>query len=405
VQLHFDQLARKSDSRILLVVLDGLGGLPRGDRTELEAAATPNLDRQARHSALGCLIPVEQGITPGSGPAHVSLFGYDPVEFQVGRGVLECLGVGLDPGPKDLCARANFANISGGVIADRRAKKENQRMATALCQELCAGLQKAIPCIGDVKVVIRSGEEHRFAVMFQGPGLGEKGLNDSDPGHEHEAPEEVKSSEPDAQKSARLANEFIRLCGERLAGRAQANGVLLRGLGLAPVWPSMAERFKLKPACIAAYPMYRGLARLVGMSILPAGSTWESGVETLALHKSEHDFFFLHLKELDKAGEDGDFDRKVELIERFDEEILPQLLGLGFDVLCITGDHSTPAVMRSHSWHYVPVMLHSGYVRPQVSVDHFGERDCLAGSLGRLYSKQLMAVLLAHAGKLGKFGA
>lgn len=405
MQRVFDSLARKTPSKILLVVLDGLGGIPVDGSTELAAAATPNMDRQARVSALGRLVPVEEGITPGSGPAHVALFGYDPLEFQVGRGVLECLGVGLDPSPEDLCARGNFANVRGGVVTDRRARKDGERMSTGLCRELCSRLQNAIPGIGDVEVVIRSGEEHRFAVLFRGAGLGSAGLPDTDPGDVGRSALLITAGAPESEKAAGLVNEFVRRSAEELAGRDQGNYVLLRGLGSLPKWPSMQDRFQLDPVCVAAYPMYRGLARLVGMAITEVDTTWEGLLDGVRRAMKDHDFVFLHLKETDKAGEDGDFHRKVEFIERFDEELFPRLLALGFDVFCLTGDHSTPAAMASHSWHHVPVMLSSRFARPNTRADHFDEKDCIWGSLGVLYSKQLMGLLLAHGQKLVKFGA
>ncbi len=399
-----EQLAQRTDSRILLVVLDGLGGLPRSGRTELEAAWTPHLDRLALSSELGLLIPVEPGITPGSGPAHLGLFGYEPQQFQVGRGVIEALGSGLEVGSDDLCGRANFCTIApDGSIADRRAG----RISTELCTELCRLLQSSIAEIDGVEVTIRPGKEHRFVVVFRGSGLGQ-GLTDSDPQHEGIPPlpvQAVDSSDNAASRSAAIVNSFIEKCRKVLGSRQQANGVLVRGLAKPPVIPSLQQRFGLNPACIASYPMYRGLARLVGMRVLPVGESWDEEVETLARHRSEHDFFFLHLKETDRAGEDGDFDAKQELIERFDEEILPRLLDMAFDVLCITGDHSTPAELGGHSWHPVPVLIHSSWCRPQQSVEQFGERACLRGTLGQMPARWLMNFLLAHARKLAKFGA
>jgi 2,3-bisphosphoglycerate-independent phosphoglycerate mutase len=396
-----DSLAVRSDSKILLVVLDGLGGLPRSGKTELESAWNPNLNNLASYSGLGLLTPIEAGITPGSGPAHLALFGYDPVQYQVGRGVLEALGVGLDVAAGDLCCRANFATLAkDGTVADRRAGRVATDKSTALCRKL----QAAVPSIEDVEVIVRPGREHRFVVVFRGPGL-EDGLSESDPLHGAERPLEVLPLVAGAAKSARVANEFIRQAAAALAGEPAANFVLLRGLARLPAIPTMRERFRLNPACVASYPMYRGLAKLVGMTVLDAGETWDSEVEAVRRHKPEHDFFFLHFKELDKAGEDGDFDRKQELIERFDEEIVPQLLELKFDVLCITGDHSTPAVMRGHSWHPVPLLISSRFCRPHQRIDEFGERACAEGNIGNIHSKMLMNVLLAHALKLAKFGA
>ncbi|MBN2465254.1 2,3-bisphosphoglycerate-independent phosphoglycerate mutase [candidate division WOR-3 bacterium] len=397
-----ESLATRNDKKILLVVLDGLGGLPRKGKTELEAASIPNLNKLALKAGLGLLVPVDIGITPGSGPAHLALFGYDPVKYDVGRGVLEALGIGLHPAPSDLCARANFATLAkDGTLKDRRAG----RIPTEFCAELCAKLQVAIPAVEDTGVVVRPGIGHRFVVVFQGPGL-VGGLTDSDPQQDGLKPLAVASDDPKAAKSVRLANRFVELAAAALKDQDRANFVLLRGLAQPPSIPSMRDRFKLTPACIAAYPMYRGLAKLVGMDVLETGSTWESEVSTLSEHwQGEHDFFFLHLKETDKAGEDGDFDAKQELLEQFDDEVLPRLLKLKPDVLCVTGDHSTPAAKAGHSWHEVPLLLASPYVRASDTRDEFGERACGRGTLGRIDSVKLMNLLLANSLKLKKFGA
>jgi 2,3-bisphosphoglycerate-independent phosphoglycerate mutase len=397
-----ESLAVKNDKKILLVVLDGLGGLARNGKTELESASIPHLNKLSGKAGLGLLTPVDVGITPGSGPAHLALFGYDPIKYDVGRGVLEALGIGLHPQPFDLCARANFATLApDGTIGDRRAG----RIPDDLCVSLCARLQAKIPTIEDAKVIVRPGIGHRFVVVFQGQGL-VGGLADSDPQQDGLKPLPVASPAPAAAKSVRVANRFIDLAAAALKDQDKANFVLLRGFALPPSIPSMCDRFKLMPACIAAYPMYRGLAKLVGMEVLETGSTWESEVETLSKHwDGGHDFFFLHLKETDKAGEDGDFETKQALIEQFDEEVLPQLQLLKPDVLCITGDHSTPALKAGHSWHEIPVLLASPYVRPSDTREEFGERACGRGTIGRIDSVKLINLLLANSLKLKKFGA
>ncbi len=396
-----EQLATKGTSRILLVVLDGLGGLPQEDKTELEAAAIPNLDRLAKQSTLGLLVPVEPGVTPGSGPAHLALFGYDPVKYQVGRGVLEALGVGLDVRRGDLCCRANFAYVGpDGKIKDRRAG----RISTESSAKLCARLADQVGKIEGVEVIVKPGKEHRFAVVFRGEGLAD-GLTDSDPGHDGLPPVDVRPLKPEADKSARIVNAFVAKCAEVLASEPLANWVLLRGLASIPAIPTFLERYRLNAACVAVYPMYRGLARLVGMEVLDSRGTWDDEVAVLSRHAQDYDFYYLHFKETDMAGEDGDFDAKVELLERFDEEIVPRLVSIGFDVLCITGDHSTPAVLKGHSWHPVPVLIWSKYARPQILSGGFSERACNQGSLGRLRSRELMTVLLAHSLRLAKYGA
>jgi 2,3-bisphosphoglycerate-independent phosphoglycerate mutase len=394
-------LAVPADTTILLVVIDGLGGIPRENKTELETAWIPNLDRLAARSSLGLCMPIELGITPGSGPAHLALFGYDPIEYQVGRGVLEALGVGLEVKPGDVCARANFATVDAdGKVTDRRAGRINSDVAVDLCKRL----QSGIPSVEDVEVIVRPGREHRFVVVFRGPGLRD-GVTDSDPLAVGSAPLAVDSLRTGTEKTARIANAFLERATTLLVDQPRANAVLLRGLAERPNLPVMTERFKIRPACVAPYPMYRGIARLVGMEVLDVGDDWLEEIEVVRRNKDRFDYFYVHFKETDKAGEDGDFDAKVELIERFDEEIMPQITGLGFDVVCITGDHSTPAVMSKHSWHSVPFLINSHYVRPQVRIEEFGERACTRGNLGYLKARQAMTLMLAHAQRLRKFGA
>ncbi|MEO0021135.1 MAG: 2,3-bisphosphoglycerate-independent phosphoglycerate mutase [candidate division WOR-3 bacterium] len=394
-----------NDKKIVLVILDGLGGLPLKDKTELETAWVPNLDQLAVKSALGKMVPIARGVTPGSGAAHLAIFGYDPVQYPVGRGVLEALGCGLNPGAEDLCARANFATVDeNGVITDRRAKENGERMRDQECAELCELLQEEIAEIDGVKVTIVPGKGHRFVVMFSGPGLAD-GLSDSDPGKEGKAPLPVQALKPEAARSAQVANRFIELAAGVLKGRKRANYVLLRGLALPPRLPNFQERYQLRAAAIAAYPMYRGLARLVGMRVLPCGETWESEIETLEKNYAHYDFFYIHFKEFDQAGEDGDFERKVELLEQFDERIVPRLVKLNPDVLCITGDHSTPAVLKGHSWHTVPLLIHSPWVRVHSYAEEFGERACIRGSIGLIFGVEIMPLLMANAQRFGKFGA
>ena len=397
-------LARKTDSKILLVVIDGVGDLPVEGKTPLEAARTPNLDGLARESALGLMDPIARGISPGSGPGHLALFGYDPLEYEVGRGVLEALGIGLELEPEDVAARGNFATVDEqGLLTDRRAG----RIPTELNRKLCEKLGQQIKKIEDVGVQIEPVMDHRFALIFRGEGLGEE-VADTDPQQTGLKP---KPAEPLAQseaaaKTARIANEFVARAMEILKDEHPANAVLLRGFGKLPEIPKMQELYKLTPAVIAGYPMYRGVARLVGMQILPLELGDERLEEKLRLLRDNwegYDFFFLHIKRTDSAGEDGNFSRKVELIEEFDAH-LPRILELNPDVLAITADHSTPVPLRSHSWHPVPLLLRSRYVLPDEG-RRFTERECLRGSLGRFCAVELMPQLLAHALKLKRFGA
>jgi len=387
-----------NDQKILLIVIDGLGGSPKNGKTELETAKTPNLDNLAKKASLGLSMPIGPGITPGSAPAHLALFGYDPIETQIGRGLLEALGVGLEVTPKDLCVRANFATIDdNGIVTDRRAG----RISTDENMRLCAKLTKTIKNIEDIEVIIKPGKEHRIAIMFRGDGLGAE-LTDSDPLHEGKKPIEISALSPRSSKSAKIVNSFLNWAKNVVNDEPKANFILLRGFAQYPDIESMASRYKIKPACVATYPMYKGIAQLVGMKVLPTGETWNDEIEAVHEHMANFDFFYLHFKELDKMGEDGNFEGKVKLIEDLDKEI-PKIIGLNFNVVCITGDHSTPAVLKSHSWHPNPLLLYSATCRAS-GIKEFSERSCAGGGLGVFPATDVMSLLLAHALKLKKFG-
>jgi 2,3-bisphosphoglycerate-independent phosphoglycerate mutase len=386
---------------IVLLVLDGVGDVRHpdfGDRTPLEAAHKPNLDRLAAGSALGRIIPVDYGITPGSGPAHLGLFGYDPREVEIGRGVLEALGLDVAVEHGDVCARANFCTMKGDIVADRRAG----RPADHVSAQAVALLQKEIPRIEDVQVMLRPGKSHRFAVVFRGPGLAE-GVNDTDP-HENGNPlHQPKAQRPEAEKTARIIMAFQDKALKVLAGHAPLNGLLVRGVSERPKLPTLQERFRLRPACIATYPMYRGLAKLAGMTVLATGQTVEDEFRAYVKSKSDYDFAFIHVKGTDAAGEDGDFDAKVAAIEEVDAA-LPILLEVLPDVLAVTGDHSTPCCMKLHSWHPVPLLLHSQRCDAG-GRNSFTEHSCTHGPLGIFHSMYLMPLMLANAGVLDKYGA
>jgi len=387
-------------SRIVMIVLDGLGGLPRepGGPTELESARTPHLDALAARSELGLTVPVAPGITPGSGPGHLALFGYDPVQHAIGRGGLEALGVDIELGPSDLAARGNFCSVDrAGVLTDRRAG----RIPTELNQELC-GLLRTIRVEGS-EFILKTVKEHRFAFVARGPGL-DDALTETDPQRTGVAVPPVRAVQPGSEKAARVVNRFIEQARLKLAERRPANMILLRGFAAAPVLPTFQERYALHAAAIAVQGMYRGVARLVGMQVLAlAGDTLSDEFDALEARWAEFDFFYLHVKRTDTAGEQGDFDGKVRAIEDVDAQ-LPRVLALDPDVVIIGGDHSSPAVLRSHSWHPVPLMLYSRYARSGGSVE-FGERACARGSLGRLPATDVMPLALAHAGRIAKYGA
>jgi 2,3-bisphosphoglycerate-independent phosphoglycerate mutase len=392
-------LVVRNASKIVLAVADGLGGLPveRGGPTELEAAATPNLDALVKDNVCGLSLPVRPGITPGSGPGHLGLFGYDPLRYQIGRGVLEALGIDFDLGPTDVAARGNFCTVDAdGKITDRRAGRIANEPALAVVAKL---KQIRIP---GAEVFVEHVREYRFVVVLRGDPAGAE-VADTDPGREGVRPLAPKAANSESEPTARLLGQFIAAAAKILKDEPQANMVTLRGIARRPPVPSMAEVYGLKAAALAVYPMYRGLARLVGMTILDAGQSWAEQVKALRRHWRDFDFFFLHYKYTDAAGEDGDFPRKVARIEEFDAQF-PSIVELGPDVLIVTGDHSTPAALRSHSWHPVPVLLASSACLPDL-VERFGERPCRAGGLGQFEAKYLLPLALAHAGRLAKFGA
>ena len=393
-------LAIKTESKIVLLVADGIGDLPsENNKTVLERAFIPNLDKLASKSVCGLTDPISCGITPGSGPAHLSLFGYDPIKYQIGRGVLEALGIGMELTSRDLACRGNFATLDKeGIITDRRAG----RIATELNEKLCKLMQDKINQIGEVKTIIKPGKEHRFVVVFRGDGL-EDALSDADP---QKVGEKIKFAEPldsKAKKSVETVNEFIKQATEVLKAHHPANTVLLRGFAKYPGLPTMKELFKLTPAAIATYPMYKGLAKLVGMDILETGESLSDEFKTLQDNFSRYDFFYLHIKKTDSYGEDGNFEQKVKVIEEVDKYI-PEVLALKSDVLVVTGDHSTPALMKGHSWHPNPFMLFSKYIRVD-EAEQFNEKECVKGGLGRFSAVDVLPLMMANALKLQKFGA
>jgi 2,3-bisphosphoglycerate-independent phosphoglycerate mutase len=405
VNTEFESLVLRNETKIVLLVLDGLGDLPHpahGGRTPLEAARTPNLDTLARASALGRLTPVAPGITPGSGPGHLGLFGYDPLTHLVGRGVLEALGAAIDLQHGDVAARANFCTIDvNGVVTDRRAG----RIPTDVCARLVDTLRAGARRIEDVEIVLQAGKGHRFVAVLRGPGLG-GAVSDADPHKEGKRVPQAHALEPGAanEKTARVVNAFVSRAADVLKPEHPANGVLMRGLSERPRFEGYRERFKLRAAAIAAYPMYRGVASLAGMDLfVPSGEGAAEAFAVAAQQWASHDYLFIHVKGTDMAGEDGDFDAKVRVIEAVDQA-LPQLTALAPDVLCVTGDHSTPVPMRGHSWHPVPVMVYSRVCGPDAHT-RFHETTCRTGSLGDLASRDLIAVLLANAGRLDKYGA
>jgi len=395
-------IIRKNEKKILLMVLDGLGGLPdiSTGKTELETAIIPNLNNFAKRGSCGLTIPIAAGITPGSGPAHLALFGYDPVEYQIGRGVLEALGIGMKLGKEDLAIRGNFATIDEKrVVTDRRAG----RISTEENAKLVSMLQAEIPEIKGIRCTIRTVKEHRLAIVFSGNGLSPE-LSENDPEKEGLPLRKIEVLKPEADFTGQVIAEFLTRVEALLAKiDSKAKTILLRGFSRQPEIPGFEEKYKLKAACIASYPMYKGLSRLVGMDVIENLSSFEEQVNTLLKLYDRYDFFFVHYKKTDSSGEDGNFRKKVFALEEFDR-LFEKISNLQFEAVAVTGDHSTPSLLKSHSWHPVPIAI----VSPNMfsdDVDRFTERSCARGMLGIFPATNVMYLLLGASLKLNKFGA
>ena len=396
-----DTLAIKNKSKIIFLIMDGLGGLPKpgGHKTELETARTPHLDALAKKSVCGLLDPVGYGITPGSGPAHFSLFGYDPVKNNIGRGILEGAGIDFPMTDRDLLVRINFATVDkNGLVVDRRAGRIDNETNRRVCRKL----QDHVRLDKGVEVMFESVREHRALLVLRGDGLREE-IAETDPQKTNMLPISPRALIPAAEPTAALFSEIVDQARKVLFDEARANMILLRGYARYRRYPSIEERFGLNALAIASYPMYRGIARLLGMDIAMPTDSIRAEVDSLRDNYTKYDFFFMHVKPTDSRGEDGNFEAKVKVIEEVDT-LIPLVTGLKPDVLVVTGDHSTPAVLASHSWHPVPVLLAAETCRPD-RVERFGERDCSQGGLGRIPMVYLMGLALAHAKRLEKFGA
>ncbi len=394
-------LREPAKTKIVFLVADGLGGLPiePGGKTELETARTPNLDALAAEGTVGLSTPVAPGITPGSGPGHLGLFGFDPLKHDIGRGVLEALGINVEVGPNDVAIRGNFCTIDAdGRVTDRRAG----RIPTETCEALVAKLRAGVKVEG-VETLIEAVREYRLVVRFRGEGLGDN-VADTDPLSTGLHTLEPKAGDAASEKTAKIAAEFLRQAKLVLKDESPANFLMLRGFASFPKIATMEEAYGLNAVAIAVYPMYRGLARLVGMTVVEPGKTLADQFEVAKANWEKYDFFFIHYKYTDSTGEDGNFAKKVEMIEALDAEI-PKLRALNPDVLIVTGDHSTPSRMKSHSFHPVPTLLWAPATSRPDLVTTFGERPALQGGLGQFLAKDLMPLALAHANRLQKFGA
>jgi 2,3-bisphosphoglycerate-independent phosphoglycerate mutase len=393
------ELKVKNTTKIVLYVADGLGGLPQepGGLTELETANTPNLDALARRGVCGGSIPVLPGISPGSGPGHLGLFGYDPLQYLIGRGALEATGIGFELREGDVAIRANFCTVdSSGNITDRRAGRIPTEESAPLARKL---REVKIP---GIELFVEPVKEHRFVVVFRGAGL-HGNVHDTDPQRTGVPPREPVATDNDSTKTVQVAKQFVEQARKLLAGQSKANCLTLRGFSGKPKLPSYEEVYGLRAAAIAVYPMYKGLARLVGMDIIGNAQTLDEQMTILEQNWSQYDFFFIHFKYTDSTGEDGNFAAKVKRTEEFDAAV-PRIVALQPDVLVVTGDHSTPSMLASHSWHPVPTLLVSKFCRTD-GCQKFGEAECLRGGLGQFEAKYLMTLALANAGRLAKYGA
>jgi 2,3-bisphosphoglycerate-independent phosphoglycerate mutase len=393
------RLHRQNNSKIVMMVADGLGGLPMeaGGPTELEAAATPNLDALASRGVQGGSIPVLPGISPGSGPGHLGLFGYDPLLYQIGRGALEATGIGFTLQPGDVAIRCNFCTLDeAGLISDRRAGRIPTEQSSLLVERL---RQVEVP---GIEIFVEAVKEHRFVVVLRGEGLGGS-VDDTDPQQTGVAPLEPVAGDDASERTAEVATDFLSQAGELLKEEQAANFLTMRGFAARPELPTYEEVYGLRAAAIAVYPMYKGLAQLVGMEVVGNAQDLDEQIDLMGSVWDDYDFFFVHFKYTDSTGEDGDFEGKRERTEQFDA-VLPRVEQLSPDVLIVTGDHSTPSFLKQHSWHPVPTLLVSDCCRPD-GLTEFNESSCIHGGLGQFEAKYLMSLALANAGRLGKYGA
>jgi len=396
--MELRDLINDNPCHIVLLVIDGLGGYADARQdSELEAAHTPNLDELAAQAACGLALPAGPGITVGSGPGHLALFGYDPLEYDLGRGLLSAIGLGVRLRPGDVAARGNLALLDDhGRVSDRRAGRIDDDRARAIVEHL----QQQV-ALDDVEVTFEHVSEHRVLLVLRGEGLDPR-IEDLDPQRTGVPPRAPTATAAEAERTAELLTQLDGAIREALTDQ-DADVVLFRGFDTLHELPSMQDRFAVHPATVANYPMYRGVAELVGMEVLPVVKSLAAQVELMSTHWDRYDYLFAHEKGADRAGHDGDRPGKIAAIEAVDE-VIPDLVALGPDVLAITGDHSSPTQLHAHSWHPVPTLLWGDRVGRD-DVDSFGERACAAGILGQLRTQDLMPLMLASAGRLEKYGA
>jgi 2,3-bisphosphoglycerate-independent phosphoglycerate mutase len=402
--MELTPLVQPARTKIVLVVMDGLGGLAGADHgTELEDAVTPNLDALATEGVTGLFDPVGPGITPGSGPGHLGLFGYDPERFELGRGALSAAGLDVELRPGDVAARGNFATFApDGTVGDRRAGRVPDPEAAAAVDALQSGIRLDGHDGAPVEVIVRHEREHRFLLVLRGDDLDPR-VSDTDPQHTGVPALAPQALHPEAKRTAELVTDVSAQARTILADQPRANGILLRGFDTHRELPQFIDRYGLRAAAVAIYPMYRGIARLLGMDVLSRPTDLGDQLAIMREHWDDYDYFFLHHKYTDSAGEDGDRPRKIAAIEQLDA-VVPELRALGPDVLAVSGDHATPSQLAAHSWHPVPVLVWAEHCGRD-EVTRFGERWCRHGTLGLRPMRDLMAYLMANAGRLAKYGA
>ncbi len=396
----------------ILIVCDGLGDLREKGKTPLQAAKTPNMDRLAEHGACGLMHTIGRGIIPGSDTAHLQLFGYSTEKYYTGRGTFEALGVGIELEEGDVAFRCNFATVDEKMkILDRRAG----RISTSFAKKLEQDFQNIE--IDGAKVIFKASVEHRGALVLRGKGLSHK-VGDTDP---HSLTRLLVSKPlegtPEAKKTAKILNEFTKLSHEKLnsnplnEGRElPANILLSRGPGIFSKAPPMEEKFGIRSACVAGGALYKGVAKFVGMDILKVkGATGakdtdlNSKADAVVSALNEYDFVFLHIKATDSFSHDGDFGGKKKFIEKIDSEVLPKLMETGANIM-ITGDHTTPCRIGDHSSHPTPFLMNGELVRHD-DIKKFDEFSCANGSLGHLFGKDVMNMMVSLMGKAHIYGA
>ena len=393
------RLVTEGTTKIVLVLIDGLGGVRTDERgSELHAARTPNMDRLALEGSSGLHTVIAPGVTSGSGAGHLAVFGYDPLVYELGRGALSAAGVGFPLKPGDVAARVNFCTLdANGNIADRRAGRLSTDDNSRLCVKILAWLQPP----EDVEVFLETEREHRALLVLRGEGLSPH-LLDTDPQVTGLPPKPPTATGPEGADTAAYLSDILAQVAVVLEDE-KANFLLLRGFDTLRELPLFPARYSLRAQGVAIYPMYTGIARILGMDVTTVVGGVPEELEALKAAWAEHDFFYFHHKKADSAGEDGDFDRKVAAIEEIDA-VIPDIVSLNPDVICVTGDHATPSQLRSHSWHPVPFVLWG----PRVGVDGvevFDEEAGLTGGYGSILGKELMGLMLAGAGRLIKYGA